>query len=894
MKAAFPKTRGARVAKALVVLPASVDAFVGRAVELDALEQRMLGGARLVTLVGPPGTGKTRLSLQLAERLAAGGALRLTCFVDLTPASTAADIVRMLAEALGARLPPGLDATRAAARLADYLAGRGQTLLVLDNFEQLVEHAAATVGLWLSRARELSIVVTSRERLRIAGEESAEIAPLGVPSPDADRAAILASDAVRLMLERAPGLTPSDDELADIAAIARRLEGIPLALELAASRLSLLGVAELRERLSRGLDVLGRARRDAPARQATLRAALDWSWALLDAPERHALACASLFRGSFAVEAAVATIARSAEEARGALDVLQSLRDKSLIARATPDGARLRLFESIREHARERREDADAPLRMARFFSEHGARCVAELGTRKGRAALAWIAAERDNLFAAHDALAENPAAATLGVRVDLLLTLDPMLARLGPGGAHLSRLDEALEASGLDETRRTRALVARARVRRDRGEMAGCVADLVRARDLLAGVERSAVRAELGEAWLAQGRFDEALSELETALAEARAGRDGRTEQRAHAALGLVHHGRGQLDLAEKKYIEALDLALTLGDAHAEAAARRDLGNLCLMRGEHDRARAHYEEALARAPGDDLRLEGLVRGNLAILDQERGRLDEALAHLRRALTCLRLVGDRPFEAHLTAYLGGVHHERGQLELARDTYTRALEVLSEVGDVRLEGLFLGARAAALAATGKCGQAWNDLEIAARRLAEVGDPALIAALAAHRAQVAIACAGREPALTRASIEEARSARADALPYAADSDDVRFALRLLQRAVPAEQLVIGDGSAWFQVPGCAVVSLATRPTLARLLEALVEARLERPGTPVDSETLVAAGWPGERVSPLSARNRLRVALTTLRNLGLRGVLVFRDAGHLLDTEVAASRS
>lgn len=903
MPAAKPK----RATKRTITLPASADVFVGRRTELDALEQRLAGGTRLLTLIGPPGTGKTRLSLQLAERLAARTEPRLTCFVDLTPASRLADLVHMVASGVGARLPPGLDAAGSAARLGEQLAGRGRAVIVLDNFEQLVEHAAATVGAWLGRARELTVVVTSRERLRIAGEDCVEIAPLGVPEEGADADAILASEAVRLMLARAPGLTPSAEEIEHLAAIARRLEGIPLALELAASRLSLLGIAELRERLTLGLDVLGRARRDAPARQATLRAALDWSWALLSDEERRALGCLSLFRGPFGIDEAVATIARNAADAGSALDALQSLRDKSLVARATQDGARLRLFESIREHARERRDDEEAPLRLARHLALHGARCLAELGTRKERAALAWIAAERENLFAAHDALTENAAhranAQALALRVDLLLTLDPMLARLGPGGAHLARLDAALQSPSqsdssareiLDEPRQTRALVARARVRRDRGEMAECVADLIRARDLLRGVERSAVRAELGEAWLAQGRFDEALLELETALGEAQRGNDRRTEQRVHAALGLVFHGRGQLERAEQKYVEALDLALTLGDAHAEAEARRDLGNLCLMRGEHERARAHYEEALARAPGDDLRLEGLVRGNLAILDQEKGELDAALGHLKRALNCLRVVGDRPFEAHLTAYLGAVHHERGQLDAARDAYSRALDVLTEVGDVRLEGLFLAARAAALAASGRCGQAWNDLEIAARRLAEVGDPALIAALGAHRAQVALGAAGGDANTMRDALDAARRARSEAQPYADTSDDVRFALRLLQRAIPAEQLSIGAGSGWFQVPGCAVVTLSTRPTLARLLDALVEARLARPGEPVDAETLFAAGWPDERAQPLSARNRLRVALTTLRNLGLRGVLMFRESGHLLDPAVTATRA
>jgi hypothetical protein len=129
--------------------------------------------------------------------------------------------------------------------------------------------------------------------------------------------------------------------------------------------------------------------------------------------------------------------------------------------------------------------------------------------------------------------------------------------------------------------------------------------------------------------------------------------------------------------------------------------------------------------------------------------------------------------------------------------------------------------------------------------------------------------------------------------DARRHAIESDDVRFAVRMLARAIPAEQLEVGAEGAWFRVPGREIVSLATRTTLARVLDALVRARLARPGAPVTPDELVAAGWPGERVLPLAAQNRLRVALSTLRHLGLRGVIVHREGGHLLDPSVPATR-
>ncbi|UJR85471.1 Hypothetical protein I5071_75510 [Sandaracinus amylolyticus] len=883
-------------------VPDPPDRFVGRRAEIDALAARVEAGARVLTLLGPPGTGKTRLSIALARESATRGLVEGAIFVDLSAATSLDDVVRDVANAIDLRLGGNVDAQAGAARIGEALAARGRTLLVLDNFEQITVHAIATVAPWSAKASALTVVVTSREVMRVRGEEVVEIPPLSVPAEGAAGAAIAATDAVLLLLARAPGYVPQgDDELVAIAEIARRLEGIPLALELAASRLALMGAIELRDRLAEGsletgrlsgLDVLAHGRRDAPARQATLRGAIDWSWDLLSDEERRALTCLALHRGTFSVDAAVATIAREPKEERVALEILQSLREKSLVARAGQ--GRVRLLESVREYGLEKLEDREAGLRMARFFGREGTKRLGELRGRHARAALAWLAAERESMLAAHDSIATRDDAEAVALRVDLLLALDAVIARLGPGGAHLGRLDAVIASPALasDATRSTRVLVARARVLRDRGEMDACVRDLESARDRLSG---GAVRVELGEAWLAQGRFEDATSELELALSEARRDHDRRAEQRAHAALGLVHHGRGKLDVAQEHYALALDLAISLGDAHAEAQARRDLGNLCLMRGEHDRARAHYEEALARSPGDDLRLEGLVRGNLAILDQEQGHLDEAHAHLERALACLRTVGDRPFEAHLLGYLGAVHHERGQLVAARAAYSRALEVLSEVRDVRLEGVFLAARAAALASSGRAGAAQNDLELAERRLREVGDPALIATLDLHRAQVAIAAAAERGARgeSEAAIARARDAITAAEAFSAQSDDVRFAMRMLRRALPADELEIAEGAAWFRVPGREVVDLGSRPTMARVLDALASARLRAPGEPVGIDELVAAGWPGEKVMPLAAQNRVRVAVTTLRNLGLRGVVVFKEGGHLLDASVPLRR-
>jgi hypothetical protein len=236
-----------------------------------------------------------------------------------------------------------------------------------------------------------------------------------------------------------------------------------------------------------------------------------------------------------------------------------------------------------------------------------------------------------------------------------------------------------------------------------------------------------------------------------------------------------------------------------------------------------------------------------------------------------------------------------VQHERGQIDAAADAYAKAIAILREVRDMRLEGVFLAARASALAQKAAIGHARNDLAVASRRLEEVGDPTLLAALALHRAAVLVAEArGSAPAEQAAAALGALAALEVAARLAASSDDVRFAARMLRRALPKEALVVAERGVWFSTEGGDRVDLSTRTTLARLLDALVRERLAAPGEPIAWDALLAAGWPGERVQPGAAQNRVRVALTSLRNLGLRTVLLTKPGGHCLDPAVRIERA
>jgi predicted ATPase/predicted negative regulator of RcsB-dependent stress response len=885
-----------RRSKADARVPASASSFVGRRAELARIASTFAARTRLVTLVGPPGTGKTRLALSYAEQEAAAG--RAVAFVELSAARTDEELLAAVARTLDVRLSGTLGRDAAIDRIGSVLVKRGALLLVLDNLEQLLG-AAHILSHWLARAPKLSLLATSRELLRIAGETAIEVPPLGLPSDveGLTAAEILASESVALLVARASGYAAPEDDAPILAALARRLEGVPLALELAASRLPLVGARALSEMLGEReapLDVLAHGRRDAPARQASLRGAIEWSWSLLDAEERRALAWLSLFRGHFAVDTAIAIL--GPDRAR-ALALVQSLRDKSLLARG-PTEARARLLESVRAFAAEKLAADDtrelAAERMSAHVAERAGKQRRARSGREARTAQAWLAMEADTLAAALDASATLALDARRAAdRAELVLAMHEVTRRLGPSGRDELALAgvEALSARVSAELSAELSL-ASASLLRDRGDLDRAAAVLEAAASGASGPLSSRILSALGEMLLASGRFEPAGRVLEGALAKSADDRE--SAMRAHAAMGLYRHGRGALEQAEEHYATSLDHATALGDARAMSSAHRDLGNLALQRGQLDRARAHYEDALAGSPGDDLRLEGVVRGNLGILRQEQGDLDQALVELRRARECLRTVGDRPFEAHLSGYLGAVQHERGQPDAAREAYGEAIDILREVGDVRLEGVFLAARASVLADKGLVGHAENDLALAARRIAEVGDAALDTVLAAHRAIVELASSARDASTAARALEGARAAITRAESVAARSDDVRFALRMLRRALPADGLEVALDASWFVVPGRPRVELASRPTLSRVLDALVIARLESPGSALSWDTLLAAGWPGEKVLPQAAQNRVRVALSTLRTLGLRTALVTEKGGHRLDERLPTRRA
>src|SRR5437867_172204 len=317
-------------------LPRPLSSFVGRRTEIEELK-RALGGARLVTLTGPGGCGKTRLALELAFKVRSRFPDGVG-FVDLAPVRDPATVPETVATALGRS---GQDRGDAAEMI-----GEARLLVVLDNAEHLVDSVCNLAAEFLDRSPNLRILVTSREVLNVAGEVSWRVPPMQLPPEEAqpDPAALSGYDAVRLFVTRAAEhessfrLTAANARL--VVAICRRLDGIPLALELAAARVRSLGLAEVFTRLSNSFQLLTGGSRTAVDRHRTLRATVDWSHGLLDASEQRLLRRLALFAGTFDLGAVEAVCSNSSLPVEELADVLHRLVDKSLVmVHPAPDGS---------------------------------------------------------------------------------------------------------------------------------------------------------------------------------------------------------------------------------------------------------------------------------------------------------------------------------------------------------------------------------------------------------------------------------------------------------------------------------------------------------------------------------------------------------------------------
>jgi predicted ATPase/class 3 adenylate cyclase len=384
-------------------LPLQVSSFIGRARELEQTAA-MLGEARVVTLTGAGGVGKTRLALQVAEQASPRfGDGAWLC--ELAPVRDVAAVDDAVAAVFSVTAPAGLSTSEA---LVEFLRSK-QLLLVLDNCEHLLEAAAALAGVLQRWCERLAILATSREGLGIEGERLVPVPPLAVPGTDADLVAITQAEAVQLFAERAAAVKPefavTAENAAPVAAAVRRLDGIALAIELAAARIAAMTPSELARRLQRSFAVLGAGRRGAVAHHQTLRATIDWSYQLLAEPEQRLLARLSVFAGGCTLEAAEAVCGGDGIDQDTVFELLARLVARSLVVTEEhgPE-TRYRLLETIREYGEERLTETGETERWRARHADYYVGVLQQIRHHDRREEVFWavrLSAEQDNLLAA-------------------------------------------------------------------------------------------------------------------------------------------------------------------------------------------------------------------------------------------------------------------------------------------------------------------------------------------------------------------------------------------------------------------------------------------------------------------------------------------------------------
>jgi predicted ATPase len=673
---------GAR--QAVRALPGETSTFIGREHELGELAA-LLAHTRLLTLTGVGGVGKTRLALELGRRSEAAyesGAL----LVELDTLDDAALVPGAVAEALDLRALRGeavLDALHVELQPRELL-------LVLDNCEHLIGAAAALVDSLLRAAPRLTVLATSREPLRVPGEVVFRVPSLGIPDPDREEEpdTLLGYEAVRLFVERAGAVArfALDAETAPaVARICHRLDGLPLAVELAAARVDALTPAALADRLDDRFRLLRAGRRTAPTRQQTLEATLDWSHDLLSADERALLRRLAIFSGSFVLEAAEEVCGGDGVDSAQVALVLADLVDKSLVASEDREGLRrYRLLETIRSYAASRlAESGERPSVAAR----HASWLVRHVAGLDGQ--LTGLESEQGNLRVALETLIEADPEEALR----LTAAVWPFwLRRIElPEARHW--LGESLDRAPGDSPERARALLGRAAIEFRSGDLGYGLPRVEEALTLARRLGDPALEWRTlhfrAAVEIADDDGASAAGYYEPALALAREHGLAAAEAVSAYSLGAAAWVGGDAVEAERLCAESFALFGALGDSDEHVPALVNVAEMIRSNPDAPGLRLAFEDTLQPFADISCRVAaGYVLINWANVarsagDDRKGRalLEDGLAHFER-------IGSDHGRADAWARLANVELSEGRLEEAADLFERARQLREELGDRR--------------------------------------------------------------------------------------------------------------------------------------------------------------------------------------------------------------
>lgn len=851
--ASAPATSVPRALSATLPAP-PLHPLVGREALFSDVLARLDARGGWVTLTGPGGVGKTRLALELALDWRRGGGTAV--WVDLQHAQDRDDLEREVLWALGiVQVGAGM--------LSRALASLGRALLVLDNLEQLPAASHRSLQRWVQGSPSLRVLATSRRPLRLPREEPWSVSPLPLPAPGE----VFTSAPWAMLHQQAPDPALRALSATSAVALLARLEGLPLSIVLAASRLELLSPTQLLERLDDRLAVL--VDPDEPsARHGSLHATIAWSWSLLGAPERAVLSQCSVFCSSFTLHDAEQVVVVPRGEV---MDALQLLLRNSLIQK---QGERFALLDSIRAFARQQLSPESERALQERHTAWIG-RCA--LARRAKPTSYELLHLHAPELLAMRARLGDRTPSVDELRGANSLLLLWQTTAQYD---RVLELAGDLLERSGGEETR----------------------------------WERTAIRYARCCALFKVSRYAEAEAELRQLVETSRLLGDRIHHASALATLGDLCDERQRHDEARACYLEALPLADAADQHHLSGTIRAALADALARAGNAQSAWAWLDEAVERISPERPAMELEIRKIEAALALEANDLPRMRAASQRGILLARRLRIPRAEAHLKGLLALLAEHEGALGEADAQYTEVVEVLRHCGALRLANIYLGLRGRARALRDRPSSE-TDLGLAIEQLHDLGERnwssrfrgwlALVRA-EHHDPPSDLELAPAHGATAIAPLRRGWRAAADGDPQATEE-----ALAALEEIVasgvlegPNQGFIEGlttrlreHATAWSFAPdgtwvlpfGGEPIDLSRFTANARVLAELLRHRLEAPGGEVSLEVLLSAGWPGQQIIRRAASNRVSVALSTLRRAGLRDLIQRHRGGWLLDPAV-----
>ena len=658
--------------------------LIGRRKEKERLLSQIKTSSQLITIIGTAGVGKTRLALELVNLKRSTELQNRVLFCDLTEAKSKLDIARKIASYLNISLQEENSIEQIASILR-----QSPTLLILDNLEHILSEAKTLIQSWL-HIRNLQIIATSRTKVHLPQEYSIVLNPLSV------------LEAIELFSIRAQEALHSfvltEKNRTRVQKLVEQLDCLPLAIELAAARLSILSLSDISKRLQQRFSLL-RSRSAGKETQA-LQGALDWSWDLLKPWDREVLAQSSIFHGGFTFGAAEAVIQPQSSEAPAVVDILQDLCEVHLLQKERDifGFVRYRLLESIRAYAASRLENDDfrdrsigakTRKRHAEYFSQFGDyNFLSSLDTNESEQRWSLFYKEFDNCVAG-SLVGQNQTAVLCAIAAIHITT------QKGPFSLGLEISKRILQQQDLQETHKLQIQLLTSNIMHEAGKIeearSYCSKILEHSKsnkesDPIKSNIFAMTHIELGKLDALQSHYDRAEASFQQALNLFHETSSAYGEAISIAALGSIHDYKNQYEEACDKYLQGITLLKKVGNQNKVGDLYANLGLVLIRKGQHTQAIDYLQQAVdIHSKLGKKRCVAINLGSMGNLYRRQGNYKKSKRFLNQALSLHREVGNRVYETYTLGYLGFVHQELGQYDEAMESYQAAKVILVQMG-----------------------------------------------------------------------------------------------------------------------------------------------------------------------------------------------------------------